>query len=121
MNNVKYAILACGVLGALGMFLPMASGGGLSISFWQMRAFDATPVYIVLVGFLLPAIMGGMALKGKLLRWQAGLAFVGFGLCMLKLRPWGEVFGGAIGAKLMIIATFVGIAAAIAALAKPEN
>ncbi len=120
MDKVKHVILACGVLGALGIFLPMVSVGKQSISLWDVRAFDAGQVYLVLIGFLLPAVMGGMALKGKLLRWQAGLAFAGFGLCAIKLRPWGDVFGGAIGAKLMILATFAGIAAAIAALAKPE-
>ncbi len=121
MDNVKHAILGCGVLGLLGIFLPMISMGDESISLWQVRALDAGQVYLVLGGFLIPAIMGGMALKGKMLRWQAGVAIAGFGLCALKLRPWGDVFGGAIGAKLMILATFVGLAASIAAVAKPSN
>jgi len=121
MENVKYAILGCGVLGLLGIFLPMVSMGGASISLWEVRAFDAGQVYLVLAGFLAPAVMGAMALKGGLLRWQAGVAIAGFGLCVLKLRPWGDVFGGAIGAKLMILGAFLGLAAAIAAIAKPSN
>ncbi len=121
MENVKYAILGCGVIGLLGIFLPMVSMGGQSISLWDVKAFDAGQVYLVLAGFLLPAIMGGMALKGGLLRWQAGVAIAGFGLCVIKLRPWGEVFGGAIGAKLMILGAFIGFAASIAAVAKPAK
>tara|TARA_R110002096_G_scaffold401386_6_gene598320 strand:+ start:60640 stop:61008 length:369 start_codon:yes stop_codon:yes gene_type:complete len=121
MDNVKYAILGCGVIGLLGIFLPMISMGGQSISLWDVRAINAGQVYIVIAGFLAPAVMGAMALKGGLLRWQAGVAIAGFGLCVVKLRPWGEVFGGAIGAKLMIIGAFLGLAAAIAAVVKPAQ
>lgn len=121
MDNIKHVILGCGVLGLLGVFLPMVSMGGASISLWEVRAFDAGQVYMVLIGFLLPAVMGGLALKGGLLRWQAGVAIAGFGLCVIKLRPWGEVFGGAIGAKLMVIGAFLGLIAAIAGVAKPAK
>ena len=121
MENVKYAILGCGVLGLLGVFLPMVSVGDASISLWKLRAFDAGQVYIVMLGFLIPAIMGGMALKGKLLRWQGIVAVLGFGLCVIKLRPIGDSFGGAIGAKLMILGALVGLLAAIAAVVKPAK
>ena len=121
MQNIKYVLLGCGVLGLLGIFLPMVSMGDASISLWDLRPLDSAQVYIVLIGFLVPAVMGGLALKGGVLRWQAIVAFIGFGLCIVKLRPWGEVFGGAIGAKLMVLGAFIGFAAAIAAIAKPAK
>jgi hypothetical protein len=121
MDNIKYAILGCGVIGLLGIFLPMVSMGGQSISFWDVRAFDAARVYLVMAGFLAPAVMGAMSLKGGILKWQAGVAIAGFGLCVVKLRPWGEVFGGAIGAKLMVIGAFLGLIAAVVAIVKPSN
>ena len=119
MENIKYAILGCGILGALGIFLPMVSMGEQSISLWDAKAFDAAQVYMVLVGFLVPTAMGGMAIKSGMARWQSGVAIGGFALCALKLRPWGDVFGGAIGAKLMILATFIGLIAAIVSVVQP--
>lgn len=115
MDKAKFAILGFGVLGLLAVFLPFVSAGSESISMWGLREIVGTgQVYLVMGGFLAAAIMGGMALKNGLLRWQGIVASLGFALTVLKLRPWGTAFSdGAIGAKLLIVSAFLGLACAI--------
>ncbi len=118
MKQLKFAILGAGLLGLIGVFLPMVSSGKLSFSLWDVRKLAAGQVYLTMVAFIIPIAMGGMAAaKNKMLRWQSIVAAVGFALALVKVR---DAFGGAIGGKVMVIAAAVGLAAAIASIAKPE-
>lgn len=128
MKQIKFGILGAGAIGLIAIFLPYISEGPLSLSFWKFRDLPevgAQPI-IALIGFLLAAAMGGMAVaKKSLLRWQAIVALVGFGLAILtKGVRSGLSYEGvstAIGGKLLFLSAIVGIVAAIAGIAKPEK
>lgn len=73
-------------------------------------------------GFVVGAIMGILAVTGnRLVRWQAIIALIGFGLSLLKIRDSITGEGSAIGAKLLFIAALVGVIAAVADTANPEK
>ncbi|MBL4635377.1 MAG: hypothetical protein JKY56_16070, partial [Kofleriaceae bacterium] len=114
MEKTKFAVLGFGVLGLLAVFLPFISFGDESFSMWKLReAVGSGQVFMIMGGFLAAAIMGGLALKDGMARWQGIVASLGFALTLVKLRPWGPAFSdGAIGAKLMILSAFIGIAVA---------
>ena len=123
MNNLKFGVLACGVLGLLGCFLPMASGEGMSISFWDVHTVAMFDFLQVAIGYGLGIVMGAMAAKGVMLRWQAIVATVGFALVVVKFRGGfiDLITHGAIGAKLMGIAAIAGLVFSVLCLAKPEQ
>ncbi len=128
MKNLKFGVLAFGVLGVLSVFLPLFSMMGKSVSLWQGRSDEAGAVYMTIAGFAIAAVAGGLAVaKGPLKRWHAILGTVGFVLVLLKLRSGmgiglGKLFSeGAIGAKLMIISMFAGLIVSIIAAVKPEE
>ncbi len=120
MKNLKFGILAFGVLGLLGCFLPFISFGGESASLFAMRKGDAGQVFMTMGGFILAAVMGGMGLK-HLLKWQAGAAAAGFAFVAFKLRDalthvFGAPFG--IGAKLIVVSAIAGLVVSILAAVK---
>ncbi len=119
MKHLKFAILGTALLGFIGIFLPMVSFGNSSISLWEVRKLDAGLVYITMLGFVVPLAMAALAVaQGRLARWQAIVASVGFALALLKVR---ESFSGAIGGKVMVIAAAAGLAVAIAKSVKPDT
>ncbi len=114
MKQTKFAILALGAVGLLGLVM-----SGILKSFGS----DSANVVMVLLGFGLPVAMAAMALKNPMQRWQAGVSLAGFGLAALKLRAWEMVkFIGLLpmGLKLAVIACLLGAVAALIALVKPE-
>jgi hypothetical protein len=118
MKHLKFAILGTAFLGLIGIFLPLISAGSASISLWDVRKLDSGMVYLTMVAFIVPLIMGGLAVaQGRLARWQAIVATVGFALALIKVR---DAFGGAIGGKLMVVAAAAGLAVAIAKSVKPD-
>jgi hypothetical protein len=139
MNNLKFGVLACGLLGLIGCFLPMVSEGPVSFSFWKLpellKAMGApdsgrTQVLITMAGYAAAAVAGLIAVvKPPMQRWQGVLALVGFALVLIKLRAGLGTGGGfvdllkhgAIGAKLMCIAPILGVVVSILSLAKPET
>jgi hypothetical protein len=119
MPQLKFGILGLGVLGLIAVFLPLVSAGELSISLWDARKADAGQVYLTMGAFLIPAVMGGIAIaQKKLLRYHGIVATIGFAIALLKVR---DAFKGAIGGKLMFVAAILGLLVAIAAIAKPED
>lgn len=129
MKNIKFAVLACGVLGLIGCFLPMASGGGMSISFWDLHKMGAemgggggVQVYLVMAGYALAAVMGAMGAANGFKRPQGVASLVGFAFVIFKFRGgFMDLMKGAIGAKLMFVAAIVGVVVSVIALAKPED
>ena len=120
MKNLKFGILAFGVLGLLGCFLPFISFGGESASLFAMRKGDAGQVFMTMGGFILAAVMGGMGLK-QLLKWQAGAAAAGFAFVLFKMRDGiTDVFKAPFGtgAKLIIVSAVAGLVVSILAAVK---
>lgn len=122
MNNLKFGVLVCGVLGLVGIFLPMVSMGEISVSVWDAHSTDMGQVILMLVAFGLPAVMGLLGMKG-MLRWQAIVAVLGFALAVVKLRHgfFDLIVHGAIGGKLMALGALVGLVCAVLVAAKPEQ
>lgn len=121
MNNAKLGVLIFGAVGLLGCFLPLASEQGLSMSLWDMHSLAMGQTLMVLLGFALPLVMGVLALKGSMQRWQAIVSIAGFAFVIFKFRGGfiDLITHGAIGAKLMGIAAIVGLVSAIVCVAKP--
>lgn len=125
MKNLKFGVLAFGLLGVIGCFLPMESLGGRSVSFFGMKALmGAAQVYIVMSGYVLALVMGALAAaKPPMKRWQGVVSMLGFAFVMFKLRDGFTDFitDGAIGAKLMGISAIAGLVVAILCVAKVET
>jgi hypothetical protein len=117
MQNLKFGVVACGLVGLAGCFLPMMAG----LSFFDTRRFDAANFYIVAGGFATAAAMGGLGIARGMQRWMSIIAIVGFSVILLRMR--GEVvelLKAGVGAKLMGTAALAGVALAILTTVKPE-
>lgn len=124
MNNIKFGVLASGLIGLIACFLPLASGEGISMSWWDLHNVDMVQTMLVMAGFGLGLAMGAMAAaKPPMLRWQAIVALLGFAYVVFKFRGGflDLITHGAIGAKLMGIAAIAGIVFSGLCLAKPEG
>ena len=124
MKNIKFAVLACGLLGLIGCFLPMVSAEGMSISFWDVHKApgEGVQVYLVMAGYALAAVMGAMGAAKGFKRPQGIAALVGFAFVIFKFRGgFFDLLHAAIGAKLMFIAAIAGVVVSALALAKPED
>lgn len=123
MNNLKIGVLASGLIGLIACFLPLASGEGMSVSFWDMHNVDMAQTLMVMVGYGAGLAMGAMAMaKPPMQRWQAIVAAVGFGFVLFKFRGGliDLITHGAIGAKLMGLAAIVGLVCSVLCAAKPD-
>lgn len=129
MNNLKFGVLLCGLIGLVGVFLPQVTIGGHSISLWDAHSAPSEAgggihVYLVMGGYAVALVMGLLAVMSPpMQRFHSILALVGFGLVLLKMRhglPF-DVFKGAIGAKLMGAAAYAGALVSLISLAKPET
>jgi hypothetical protein len=135
MKNLKFAIIAAGVLGVIASFLPYVSEGPISLSLWEIRKFPAgnsgllngpNQVYVALALFAIPALLAATALASKLQRVLAIIAASSFGLTFTLeavrkgLAGEGEM-STAMGGKLLFIAAAVGLVTSIVAAAKPEQ
>lgn len=117
MKQSKIAILAFGVLGLLGLIIP---SGGMSLLSLLLQ-FDKAQAILCLAVFGLPIAMAVIALaKPPMKTVQAVLSIAGFGLGLLKFRPW-TMFGGGFQGLAIAIGIFGGLAASIAALTKRES
>jgi hypothetical protein len=122
MNNLKFGVLACGLLGLVGCFLPMISEAGLSFTFFDLRKADAAQTFMVMGGYAIALAMGAMGAAKGMQRWQSIVAIVGFAFVVFKFRGGfiDLITHGAIGAKLMGIAAIAGLVFAILTAVKPE-
>jgi hypothetical protein len=117
MQNLKFGVVVCGLVGLVGCFLPMIG----SFSFFDARHHDAAHFYIVAIGFGSAALMGAMGFANGMRRWMSVIAIVAFSVVLLRMR--GEVvelLKAGIGAKLMGSAALAGLALAILTTVKPE-
>jgi hypothetical protein len=125
VNNLKFGVLVCGLLGVIGCFLPMQSFGGKSISFWDYKELMGSgQIFMVMGGYAAGLVMGVLAAaKPPMLRWQGIVAIVGFAFVVFKMRDGflKLITDMAIGGKLMGIAALGGLVFSILCVAKPET
>lgn len=135
MKNLKFVILAAGVLGIIASFLPYVSEGPFSLSYWDFHKMPAgnsgllngpKQVYVALACFAIPALLAATALASKMQRALAAIGGVSF-LVLFALEGVRKGLTGeggmstAIGGKLLFISAVVGLVASIAAAVKPEE
>jgi hypothetical protein len=117
MQNLKFGVVACGLVGLIGCFLPMVA----SVSFYDTRHFDAANFYITAAAYAAAASMGGMGIARGMQRWMSVIAIVAFSLVLLRMRgELVEMLKAGIGAKLMLVAALAGLSLAILTTIKPE-
>ncbi len=127
MNNLKFGVLACGVIGVIAVFLPWVSFGPMTASLWKARSGpEGGQVYLIMGSFAVAAIMGGLAVaKAPMQRWQGVVALLGFLLVLVKIReglPMDFMKApGGIGMKLIGLSSIVGAVVSVLTLAKPET
>lgn len=117
MQNLKFGVVACGLLGLLGCFLPLMAG----VTFFDTRHFDPASFYITAAGYGAAIVMGGLGISKGMQRWMSVIAIVGFSVVVLRMR--GEVVDllkSGIGGKLMGVGALAGLAFAILTTIKPE-
>jgi len=122
MQNLKFGVLVCGLLGTIGVFLPMVSFGDNSISLWGSRELAGSgQVFMVLISFLAATAMGGMGVAKGLQRWMSIVATIAFAFVLFKFRDGlFDLFKGAIGAKLMGVGAWGGLIVSVLTIVKPE-
>lgn len=118
MRNLKILILAFGALGVISLLMDMdLLKAGLKE--------DTVNYALVLAGFVLPAIMGLMAIaKPPMVAWQAAVALAGFALVGVKFRIWEtlpKIADAGTAQKLGMIAVVGGVVVSLLATLKPEN
>jgi hypothetical protein len=125
VNNLKFGVLACGLLGIIGCFLPMQHFGDKSISFWDFKQLMGSgQIFMVMGGYAAGLVMGILAAaKPPMLRWQGIVAIVGFAFVVFKMRDgfMKMITDMAIGGKLMAIAALAGLVFSVLCVAKPET
>lgn len=117
MQNLKFGVVACGLLGLIGCFLPLMAG----LSFYDTRHFDAANFYITAAGYGSALVMGALGISKGMQRWMSVIAIVGFSIVVLRMR--GEVLDllkSGVGGKLMGVAALAGLAFAVLTTIKPE-
>jgi hypothetical protein len=116
--NIKRALLAVGLLGLVGCFLPLTMG----VTWFELRHFDpGWTVWIVMAAFAVPALVGGVG--GKLDKSDAIASTVSFGYLAYKFNTdtWDLVFHGSIGGLMMGVSLICGVFVSIAALAASSS
>lgn len=135
MKNLKFVIIAAGVLGIIACFLPYISEGPISLSMWDFRKMPAgnsglingpKQVYVAFALFAVPALLAATALASKLQRALAGVAagafLLTFALELVRKGMTGaEGVSTALGGKLVFVAALVGLVSSIVAVVKPEQ
>ena len=119
MKNLKFGVLAFGLLGIISMFIP--SGG---FKFFDFAALDAKMVYGPLAGFAVAAIFGILGVvKPPFGKVNAIAATAGFGVAFVLLKMWkiGDLFKGPFPIKLMVISVLAGLIISIIAVVKSEE
>jgi hypothetical protein len=138
MKATKIVLTVAGLVGLLSIFaLPYMSGEIGSLKYWEFREMPSSlmtgllngpkQVYVALICFLVPTLLGALALATKqLARWQAIVSTVFF---LVAFGPEGvrkgligaEGVSTAIGGKLLFLAALIGLITSIVGIAKPEK
>jgi hypothetical protein len=113
---VKRIILAFGVLGLVGCFLPLALG----VSFFDLRHFEhGWHVWLVLAAFTLPTFVG--ATESDKSAAIAGTVSFGYLAYKFGTGLWDLVFHASIGGIMIGVAVIAGLAASLLTLAASSS
>ncbi|HUJ60974.1 MAG TPA: hypothetical protein VLX92_20865 [Kofleriaceae bacterium] len=137
MKQIKTLLATAGLLGIISFFLPYIKEGDLSLSFWDFHTMPKSPmmgllngpsqVWVALVGFLIPLLLGTYGVLNKRLpRWAAIVGGVGFLLAFATEGVRKGMFGDhgmstAIGGKVLFLSALVGLGYALIGAVKPER
>lgn len=123
MKNMKFAVLAFGLLGLLACFIPDHGS-----SFWDAHRAPTemgggVQIYLVMAGYVLATVMGAMGVAKGFQRPQGIAALVGFAFVLFKFR--GVIIEAlkhaGLPGRLMMISAIAGVVVSALALAKPED
>jgi hypothetical protein len=123
VKNLKMLILVFGILGVVSMFIPTH---GMTL-FSLFKLMGTGQMALMLIAFILPAAMGGMAMsKPPMQKWQSGVAAAGFALACVKLEVWKifKDFGGlfkVVPMLLIVVAAIGGLVVSVMSIAKSEQ
>lgn len=137
MKHLKTALTVSGALAILAVFLPYFTKGDESMSYWDFHKLPSgitqgilngpKQVYVALVCFLVPTLVGLVAIATKQLqRWMAILATV-FSLLAFSCEGVRKALSGmygestAFGGKLIFIAALSALVVSIVGIVKPEK
>ena len=114
MDKAKYGVLAGGILGIIGCFLPLI--GGISL----MAAISLVPAQVLLVaaGYIIGTVLGVVGLIGKFNRVFAIICTAGFALSTIKTL---DAIQGQIGGKLLFVGAILGLVCSVIMIIKPEE
>lgn len=126
MHNLKFGVLACGLVGLVGCFLPLVEERG-TFSWFDGRTQNAATTYLVMAGYAVALVAAALGALRGMERWLSAIAIIGFAFVIFKFRfglsqdgtPF-ELFALPLGGKLMGAGMFAGLAFAIASVVKPE-
>lgn len=113
---MRKAIALFAALGVVGCFLPLQGGW---FSFFDLRHFDAFPVYLVVLAFLAP-LVAGLADRTRV---AAAVGAFGFGYLLFKFGfgTTDLVLHGGIGAKMMGVGAVGGFACSLLGFAERDR
>ena len=115
MDKAKYGVLAGGVIGIIGCFLPFYSGASV------LALPGATAIsLLVAAGYVVGVVLGVVGLIAKFTRVFAIICTAGFALSTIKLFQIAAL-KGQIGGKVLIIGAFLGLVCSILVIIKPEE
>lgn len=118
MEKLKFGVLAAGVVGLAGSFLPLTS----DVSWWARRAGpDGIGVYFVIAAFAVAIVTASLAIRQGFQRWLALIALIGFAFVILKFRTqFFDLFTSQVGGQLIGVAAALGAICAGLAAWRPE-
>jgi len=119
MKQMKVLILIFAVVSLASLFIPME---GFTF-FAVLQLGGMSYLAPVLGGFALALVGGFAAMKSPAPTWCAPAAVLGFAAAFVRLEMWkvGDLMGGPLPAKLLVVGVFGGLAVSIVGLVKPEQ
>lgn len=112
-------LLACGVAGLAGCFLPLQG----PLSFWSLRGMNPTGTLLPMAAFAVAIVMAAGALvRPPMVRTQAIIAGMAFAFVLVRLRDVIVAFAtdGALGARMIAFGAAGGLIAAVACAVRAE-
>ena len=116
MLKLNYGLIACGLLGAIGMLLlPLATVGQVKIMLLDAGGHG----YLTLGASLVGAAMGAHNLFRAPARWAGGVAIVAFALVGMKVSGDAPGAVSGTGQTVGLLTAFVGMVLALVLTVKP--
>jgi len=117
----KLGLVVCGLAGLAALIAPWSGRPVLAALF----AGDPVAAVVDVIAFVLPAVMGAIALARPPMRaWQSGIALAGCVLGVVRFQLWDlalNVGRGGMAGALVLVALVIGTVAAAVTLMRPEG